>query len=67
MKDLTVSRPFSEEEYNALLQQAVAVIESSRLQIAKQLNTIAISSYWELNANLRVSTAIASSNDYLSI
>lgn len=48
MKDLTVSRPFSEEEYNALLQQAVAVIESSRLQIAKQLNTIAISSYWEV-------------------
>ena len=39
MKDLTVSRPFSEEEYNALLQQAVAVIESSRLQIAKQLNS----------------------------
>ncbi len=26
MKDLTVSRPFSEEDYNELLQQAVAVL-----------------------------------------
>ena len=48
MKDLTVSRPFSEEDYNELLQQAVAVIETSRLHIAKQLNTIAMSSYWEI-------------------
>lgn len=48
MKDLTVTRPFSEEEYNELLQQAVAVIETSRLRIAKQLNTIAMSSYWEI-------------------
>ena len=29
MKDLTVTRPFSEEDYNELLQQAVAVIETS--------------------------------------
>ena len=35
MKDLTVTRPFSEEEYNELLRQAVAVIEVSQLQIAK--------------------------------
>lgn len=48
MKDLTVTKPFSEEDYNELLQQAVAVIETSRLRIAKQLNTIAISSYWEI-------------------
>ena len=48
MKDLTVSRSFSEEDYNELLQQAVAVIETSRLRIAKQLNTIAMSSYWEI-------------------
>ena len=48
MKDLTVSRPFSEEDYNELLQQAVAVIETSRLRIAKQFNTIAMSSYWEI-------------------
>jgi hypothetical protein len=26
MKDLTVTRPFCEEEYNELLQQAVAVL-----------------------------------------
>ena len=48
MKDLTVTRPFSEEDYNELLRQAVAVIETSRLRIAKQLNTIAMSSYWEI-------------------
>ena len=48
MKELTVTRPFSEEDYNELLQQAVAVIETSRLRIAKQLNTIAMSSYWEI-------------------
>lgn len=48
MKDLTVTRSFSEEDYNELLQQAVAVIETSRLRIAKQLNTIAMSSYWEI-------------------
>ena len=48
MKDLTVTRSFSEEDYKELLQQAVAVIETSRLRIAKQLNTIAMSSYWEI-------------------
>ena len=48
MKDLTVSRPFNEDEYNELLLQAVAVIETSRSRIAKQLNTIAMSSYWEI-------------------
>ena len=48
MKDLTVIKPFSEEDYNELLQHAVAVIEISRLRIAKQLNTIAMSSYWEI-------------------
>ena len=46
MTDLTTSKHFREEEYYELLQQAVAVIESSRLQIAKQINTITISSYW---------------------
>ena len=48
MKELTTSKHFNEEEYNQLLQQAVAVIESSRLQLAKQINTTAISSYWEI-------------------
>ena len=36
MKDLTVSRPLNEDEYNKLLRQAVAVIETYRLQIEKQ-------------------------------
>ena len=40
--------PFKEEDYNELLQQTVAVIEVSRLRIAKQLNTVAMSSYWEI-------------------
>ena len=35
MKDLTVTKPFSQDEYNELLRQAVAVIEASRLQIVK--------------------------------
>ncbi len=48
MTNLTTSRYFNEEEYNKLLQQAVTVIESTRLQIAKQLNSIAISSHWEI-------------------
>ena len=48
MKNLTVTKPFDENDYNELLQQAVAVIETSRLRIAKQLNTIAMSSYWEI-------------------
>ena len=48
MKDITVSGTFNEEEYNELLQRAVAVIETSRLQIAKQLNAVAMSSYWEI-------------------
>ena len=28
MKDLTVTKPFSQDEHNELLQQAVAVIEA---------------------------------------
>ena len=48
MKDLTVPRPFNEDEYNELLRRTVAVIETSRLQIAKQLNSVAMSSYWEI-------------------
>ncbi len=35
MKDLTVTKPFSQDEHNELLRQAVAVIEASRLQIVK--------------------------------
>ena len=47
MKDLTILGTLNEDEYNELLRHAVAVIETSRLQIAKQLNTVAMSSYWE--------------------
>ncbi len=46
--DLTTYRDLNEEEYNELLQQAVAVIETSRLQLARQINTIAISSHWDI-------------------
>lgn len=48
MKDVTVTESICEDDYIKLLQQAVAVIETSRLRIAKQLNTIATSSYWEI-------------------
>lgn len=47
MNDLTYTNTFNEEEYNEILQQAVAVIESSRVRLAKQMNNIVISSYWE--------------------
>jgi hypothetical protein len=45
MNDLTYTNTFN-EEYNNILQQAVAVIESSRVRLAKQMNNIVISSYW---------------------
>ena len=48
LKDLRLTENFSEKDYNELLQQAVAVISSSRLQIAKQLNTAAIATYWNI-------------------
>ena len=48
MKDISVTTTFCEKDYTDLLQQAVAVIETSRLQIAKQLNTVTMSSYWEI-------------------
>ena len=48
MKDGTVTGILCEDDYLKLLQQAVAVIEVSRLQLAKQLSTIATSSYWEI-------------------
>ena len=35
MKDLTLLKSLTEDEYNQLLRQAVAVIEASRIQIAK--------------------------------
>ena len=35
MNDLTHTNTLNEEEYNNILQQAVAVIESSRVRLAK--------------------------------
>ena len=46
MTDKIIS--FNEDDYAKLLRQAVAVIDASRLQIARQLNTVAISTYWEI-------------------
>lgn len=48
MENLTVSRTLNEDEYNELLRQTVAVIETYRFQTAKHLNTAAMSSYWEI-------------------
>ena len=48
MNDLIHTNTLNEEEYNEILQQAVAVIESSRVRLAKQMNNIVISSYWEI-------------------
>lgn len=48
MNRIGVSKIFDERDYNELLQQAVAVIDAARFQIAKQLNKITISSYWEI-------------------
>ena len=48
MNDIILSREFNPNEYAVLLRQAVAVIESSRLKMAKQLNTVVMSSYWEI-------------------
>lgn len=48
MDNFSITKPLNEEEYKKLLRQAVAVIETSRLQIAKQLNSVVMSSYWEI-------------------
>ena len=48
MKDLIHTKPINDEEYNEILRQAVSVIESSRVRLAKQINNTVISSYWEI-------------------
>ena len=48
MTDRAITTTFNEDDYAKLLQQAVAVIDASRLQIARQLNAVAISTYWEI-------------------
>lgn len=39
---------FSENEYQELLQQAVAVINDTRQRVAKQVNGNVTSAYWEI-------------------
>ena len=53
MDNFSITKPLNEEEYKKLLRQAVAVIETSRLQIAKQLNSVVMSSYWEIGKLLQ--------------
>ena len=43
-----LSENYKEEDYQDLLHETIAVIESSRVQIAKQINTTIISSHWEI-------------------
>ena len=43
-----LSNNYKEEDYQDLLHETIAVIESSRVQIAKQINTTIISSHWEI-------------------
>ena len=40
--------PIGFDEYNEILQRAVAVIDETRVTIARQINTSISSAYWEL-------------------
>ena len=42
------SSDFNENEYQKLLQQTVKIIEHTRVQVAKQINTTTTTSYWEI-------------------
>ena len=42
------TKPIVENEYDKLLKDAVEVIETSRLQVAKQVNNVVMSSYWKI-------------------
>ena len=43
----------TESEYKSILLQAVAVIDESRMTMAKSLNTIANTTYWNIGKLLR--------------
>lgn len=45
---VAASKSGKEEEYDEILHLAITVIETSRLHIAKQLNSVTMSSYWEI-------------------
>lgn len=47
-KNVNDSDKYLEEEYQELLQDTIAVIESSRIRIAKQINSSVTSSHWEI-------------------
>lgn len=42
------TKPIVGNEYDRLLKEAVEVIETSRLQVAKQVNNVVMSSYWKI-------------------
>ena len=48
VKNVNVSDDYKEEDYQDLLHETIAVIESSRVRIAKQVNTTVMSSHWEI-------------------
>ena len=48
IKNVIVSDNYAEKDYQELLHDTIAVIESSRVQIAKQINTTIMSSHWEI-------------------
>ena len=48
VKNVNVSDDYKEEDYLDLLHETIAVIESSRVRIAKQVNTTVMSSHWEI-------------------
>ena len=48
IKKLNASDNYSEKDYHELLHDTIAVIESSRVRIAKQINASIISSHWEI-------------------
>ena len=48
IKNVNVSDNYAEEDYQELLHDTIAVIESSRVRIAKQINTSIMSSHWEI-------------------
>ena len=48
IKNVNASDNYVEEDYQELLHDTIAVIESSRVHIAKQINTSIMSSHWEI-------------------
>ena len=48
IKNVNASDNYAEKDYQELLHDTIAVIESSRVRIAKQINTTIMSSHWEI-------------------